>query len=518
MNYKIRYYQDEAVSAIIENIGILNPLVALPTGSGKSIVIADFIKRMSHINVDIIILSHVKEILEQNADKIRVLTGTMPAIYSAMLGKRQIGKVTVAGIQSIYNKANLFHNPAIVIIDEAHIVSTEDGTMYDKFFKTLNNHVRVGLTATPYRTGTGFIYGKDKYFDKLVCDYSKGEKFNQLIRDGYLCKLTTKRTKAEMDTTGIRIVAGDYNEKDLSEKFDRESVTEPIVKEIIAAGRNRKKWLVFAIDINHAEHIAETLIRSGIPTVPVHSKMGESGFDREKHVDMYRDGMYKCAVTVNVLSTGYDDPTIDLIAILRPTESPIFHVQSNGRGSRIAEGKKDCLVLDFAGNTARLGPINDPVIRVKGKGKGKGDPITKECPKCFSIVHASAKFCPDCNFKFPIQHKLNKTASFDKIIEDGKPNWYDVNEVKYEVNVGYGAPSSIIVNYICEGGFIVRDWVFVEHRGFAKHKADHWVKYRGGSKCNSVKDFMAQKERLSKPKAILASKKGKYFEVTDARF
>lgn len=516
---KLRYYQEEAVNNTLRSIQLNhNPLVILPTGSGKTPVIAELVRRTLPTGRHVIILSHVKEILEQNYSTIKNFCICGLGIYSSMLNRREVREVTVAGIQSVYKKPDIFYDDPLIIIDEAHTINTEEEeTMYNQFFKGIGEHTRVGLTATPYRTGSGYIYGEGKPFDIVTADWSTGDKFIKLIDDGFLCKLTTKRTKAEMDTTGIKVVGGDYSEKDLSDRFDREAITANIVKEIIAAGRNRKKWLIFAIDINHAEHIAEILIRSGIPTAPVHSKMNINGFDRNVTVNKYRNNKYRCAVTVNVLSTGYDDPEIDLIAVVRPTQSPIFHVQGNGRGSRIFKGKKDCLVLDFAGNTARLGPINDPKIYIRGKGAGSGEPITKDCPICDSIVHASARKCQDCGYEFPIQHKLEQSASTDKIIEDGKAHWLHVDDVEYSIKRGYGTPNSFIATYIC-GNLEIPDWVFIEHRGYAKHKADHWVKFRGGRPCKTAQELMNQKSRLKKPRKILAQKKGKYYIISDAIF
>lgn len=517
MKIKPRYYQEESANEFVRFLSEGNPLVVLPTGAGKTIVISMIVDMLIDSGRQIIVLSHVKEILEQDHKKIEEYTGIKAGLYSSMLESRTIEQVTVAGIQSIYKKPYLIDNNPLVIVDEAHTINTEQNTMYSRFFKNIGTHRRGGLTATPYRTGTGFIYGPNQPFDKVVSDWGTGEKFMQLVNDGYLCNLTTKRTKQEMDTSDIRVVAGDYSEKDLSNKFDREAITSAIIKEIIAAGKNRNKWLIFAIDVNHAEHIAEILIRSGIPTAPVHSKMERSGFDRNKTVDRYRNNKYRCAVTVNVLSTGYDDPEIDLIANLRPTKSPVFHVQSNGRGSRPFDGKKDCLILDFAGNTARLGPINDPIIYIKGKGKGTGEPITKTCPLCDTIVAASVRLCPECSYEFPIQHKLERSASADLIIDDGKPHWLDVDDIEYKIHRSPISPSCIVVIYKCNG-YNIRDWIHIEHRGFAKHKADHWVQFRGGKKCKTVNDFMRQKDIFKKPTKILAQKKGAYYTISDAKF
>jgi DNA repair protein RadD len=477
---------------------------------------ADLIKKLGE---NVLILSHVKEILEQNVKTIENHTGKKVSIYSASLNRKEIGDITMAGIQSAYNHPELFKHFKWVIIDEAHTVNPEAGTMYSTFFAAIDNHVRIAVTATPFRLGAGFIYSDDDLtlFDKVTVDYCTREKFNQLVEEGFLSRLTTKRTELEMDTSGIKLLGGDFSEKQLSERFDRDGVTNKAIKEIIAAGANRKKWLIFAIDINHAEHIAEVLIRNGISTAPVHSKMKESGFCRDKTLENFKDGKYKCVVNVNVLTTGFDAPDIDLIAMLRPTSSPVLHVQTLGRGSRVHPGKDDCLVLDFAGNTARLGPINDVLIKKVRKGEGGGEPITKTCPKCNSILPPALKICPDCGHKFKFEHHLSANAANVQIMDDGKAHWLPVTGVVYEPNIKIGSPSSIKVTYDCCGRK-VNEYVCIMHKGFAKHKADHWVKYRGGEACDSIEAFMDQILKLSKPKEILVQKKNKYYIINNSKF
>ena len=521
---KLRHYQSGCTPAVVKyfraNPG-KHPVVALPTGSGKTLCIADLIKYcVNRWDVNVVVLSHVKEILEQNHKSLEKYLECKVALNSAMLKRREVGRITVAGIQSVYKHPELFKDFNLVIVDEAHLVSTRESTMYQKFLSGIGKYTCVGFTATPFRLGSGYIYGDsdEAMFDDICYDWTSANQFVQLVEEGFLCKLTTKRTKLEMDTSNIHLKAGDYNEKQLSAKFDRDIVTNEAIKEIIAAGQLRKKWLIFAIDINHAEHIAEVLIRNGIPTAPIHSKMEDSGFSRTQSLSGFADGRFRCVVNVNILTTGFDDPEIDLIAILRPTMSPVLHVQTLGRGSRIAPGKTDCLVLDFAGNTARLGPINDVQgVFKKGKGKEGGEAPCKACPECDSVIPAAARFCPDCNYEFIFKHGLSPTAAEEIIIDDGKSVWVDVSNVEYAVHSNYGTISSVKVTYTA-GNLKINEWVCVEHSGYAKHKADHWVKFRGGVPCHTVEGFMQQVDKLSKPSKLLVNKSKKYYIVKDSIF
>lgn len=521
MTIELRPYQADAVKAIMsffhDSKG-KNGIIAMPTGTGKSIVMSEIIRLVrKRWGVKVLLISHVKEILDQNVTHIERHMNIKVGVYSSMIGRREIEDVTVAGIQSIYRKPELFQDYKLIIVDECHRISTKDDSMYRRFLDNIPGHSCVGLTATPFRLGDGYIYGPGQVFDSIVYDCTSKDHFVKLIDDGYLCPLTTKRTAMEMDVKGIRLVAGDFNDKQLSDKFDRDGVTSTAIAEIIKSGHDRKKWLIFAIDIQHSENIAEELIRNGIPTAPVHSRMSELGLKRTDVIKGFRDGKYKCLVNVNTLTTGFDVPGIDLIAMLRPTNSPVLHVQCLGRGSRVESGKSNCLVLDFAGNTARLGPINDIVVRVKGKGKTGGDPLTKECPKCQSIVHPAVRDCPDCNHKFQFEHRLEPTAYEEVIVEEGRHLWVEVSDVKYAVARRKNSPDIAKVTYTCQGN-LIDEWICVEHKGFAKHRADHWVKYRGGSPCNTAYDVIAQADILKRPKKVLVTKKGQYKVIKESAF
>lgn len=518
---KLRHYQAGCTPAVIKYLKKnpdKHPLVALPTGSGKTYCIADLIKHCREkFGVKALVLSHVKEILEQNYKSLSKYLDEPVGLNSAGLGKREYKDITVAGIQSVYRYPERFADHNLIIVDEAHLISPDSDTMYRKFFEGCGHHIIVGFTATPFRLGSGYIHGDDKLFDKLVYDWTDRDRFQQLVDENYLAKLTTKRTNLEMNTDEIKITAGDFNEKDLSAKFDRKGVTEEAIKEILAAGKNRSKWLIFAIDINHAEHIAETLIRAGVRCAPVHSRMEEDGWQRERIIEGFKNGKYQAVVNVNILTTGFDEPGIDLIAMLRPTKSPVLHVQSLGRGSRVHPDKENCLVLDFAGNTARLGPINDVHVAVKGKGKEGGDPITKTCPECDSILPPAVRVCPDCGHKFEFAHGLSPTPISAEVLESGKPLWVDVQSVDYSIRSKFAAPSTVEVAYNA-GGRVFSEFICVEHKGFAKHKADHWVKFRGGNPCNNAEDLVVQGPNLKVPSKILVIKKGKYFTISDAQF
>lgn len=515
--FTLRDYQlpiaDKVFSYMRNNPG-KHPLVALPTGAGKTVVLSDII--LQAINrwpkTHILVLSHVKEILEQDFDSIKYHTGKDVGLYSAGLGSRDKKQITVAGIQSVYRRPKLFEGYKLVIIDECHLIPPGDSTMYRSFFAGLNKPRYFGLTATPYRLGGGYIYGnEDCIFDELIYDLTSREHFNQLVDKGHLCKLRTKATENELDTAGIGSSKGDFDLKDMSTAFDRGYITDRCVAEIVRQGKDYKKWLIFAIDIKHAEHIAENLLQKHkVKAAVVHSQMD---MDRDDVIANFKSGKYKAIVNVNVLTTGFNDPEIDLIAMLRPTKSPVIHVQTIGRGLRPANGKDHCLILDFAGNTERLGPINDVHVYKKGKGTG-GEPITKRCPGCDSIHHPSVRVCDVCGHKFLFKVNLNTTSSGAEVVAETRSTWHNVTSVAYTKHEKRNSPPMVKVTYQC-GLRTFNEYVCIEHPGFAGYKGKHWAQYRGAA-VDTVDDLLSA--TLAVPKRIRVDTSKKYPAIVEFIF
>jgi len=511
---KLRKYQEESVDALFKFFKKKpndHPVIGLPTGAGKSFVIAAIIERTleEYPDVNILVLSHVKEIVDQNWKSIVTFRGRDVGLYSAGLGVKEIKQVTVAGIQSAYHNIDSFKKFSFVIIDEAHTIPLSGSGMYRTFFDGIGKAKYLGLSATLFRLGGGHIYGKDKLFSDVAYDLTSANAFSKLVTDGFLCNLKTIPTSIEFDTRELRTQNGDFKLSDMSNKFDRRPVTDGAIREIIKFGVDYKKWLIFAIDIEHAEHITETLNSAGIPTKAVHSKMGA---DRATVIKGFKHGKYKALVNVNVLTTGFDDPEIDLIAVLRPTKSPVLHVQMIGRGLRISPGKDHCLVMDFGGNTERLGPINNVLLHVAKKG-GNGEPITKRCPNCDAIHHPAVRVCTFCGFKFQFQHGLGNSAGRAVIAQE---KWYKVDEVSYHINKKINKPDTLSVAYNC-GLSLFKEWVCLDHPGYAGHKGRHWASFRGVD-AKTVEGAYNKRDQLLTPSRIRVDLKGKYPILCDYSF
>ena len=513
---KLRPYQKEALEAIWEYFysdSKGNPLVVAPTGSGKSLIIAGFCEQVQKrwLGQRILILSHVKEILVQNKAAIQQLLPDIEVgIYVAGLNRKDIAPVTLASIQSAYNAPEKFkENFDVILVDEVHLVPHRGEGRY-RTLLTLLDKPTVGFTATPFRLGTGYLHlGEGALFSEIIYNI----RINDLIKIGHLCPVAAKGTQVPMDTTDIRKSGGDYVVKALAERFDKVAITEKICNELLVYKDLRKKWLLFAIDIEHAEHITNTLNEKGITTATVHSKIKG---DRTAIIKRFKeDPQLQALVSVAVLTTGFDAPSVDLIGLLRPTSSPVLHVQIIGRGLRPAPGKKDCLVLDFAGNLLRNGPIDNPDIHISGSGTG--EPIMKMCNKCFEIVYAAVKRCPVCGYEFLFEHHLH--SSFD---EDANVlsaiEWHKVTGVEYISYLARSNKLMLKVTYNC-GLRTFSEYIAVQHTGYARHRAQHWWQRRHGKPLpDTVAEALLMTDDLRTPSEILVDEQGKYPSIKEQKF
>lgn len=547
---QLRYYQEEAVSSIWQYFAdghTGNPVVAMPTGTGKSLVIGGFIEGIykAYPTQRIMMLTHVKELIEQNFEKLMAIWPTAPAgIYSAGVGRKDThAKITFAGIQSVVNCPELFGHIDLILIDECHLVSPNANTSYQKFIKALlevNPYLKViGLSATPYRLGLGRITDGGLFTD--VCyDLTTLAAFNRLVAEGYLSPLIPKRTSAELNLDGVRIQGGEFVNKDLQEAVDKDEITYKALQETIELGHDRHHWLIFATGIEHAEHIASMLDSLGVPSAVIHSKLSKG--EREQILKDYKNGVYKALVNNNVLTTGFDFPAIDLIVMLRPTNSPGLWVQMLGRGTRpvyapcydlmtmegrlaaIAAGQKqNCMVLDFAGNTKRLGPINDPVLPKK-KGKKGGAAPVRLCEQCGTYMHASIRVCTECGYEFPINVKFGFQASTDEVMADGMPQIevFKVDRVVYHIHKKDARPDAIKVSYYC-GLRMFNTFVCLEHSGFASKKARDWWRRHWPVEWHdrlpeTTEHALAQVNSLWEPTHIRVWVNKKYPEILDYSF
>jgi DNA repair protein RadD len=519
----LRPYQQAAITSIYgyfqSHKG--NPLVVIPTAGGKALVIAAFIEGVLKAWPDqrILIVTHVRELIAQNhAEMIGLWPEAPTGIYSAGLGKREAqARVLFAGIQSIHRRAQEVGHTDLVLIDEAHLIPANSSTMYRRFLDALtriNPALKViGLTATPFRVDCGMLHeGKSALFTDIAYEVP----VRDLIDAGYLSRLVSKQPATRLDVSKVGTRAGDFIQRDLAAAVDKEAITRAAVTEIIEHGRDRKSWLAFCSGVEHARHVAEEFGHQGITCRTIFGDTPKE--ERDAIIAAFKRGEIRALASMGVLTTGFNAPAVDLIALLRPTKSAGLYVQMVGRGTRLSPGKEDCLVLDFADNVRRHGPID--LVRPRRPGEaGGGEAPTKVCPECDSIIALSATECPDCGHVFPPREvKIAPTAAALPVLSP-KLQWVPVHGVSYSRHDKLGGLPSLKVTYSCSLKSY-SEWVCIEHQGYARQKAAEWWRKRapGFPVPLSVDEAIAEAARLARPTEISVRPSGRYVEISGYRF
>ncbi|SDL97575.1 DNA repair protein RadD [Franzmannia pantelleriensis] len=388
----LRPYQQQAVGRVVEHFRASDEpaVVVLPTGSGKSLVIAE-LARLARGRV--LVLAHVRELVEQNHAKY-LAYGLEADIFSAGLGRKESGRQVVFGsVQSVVRHLHAFDSPSqghgqftLLVIDECHRVSLDEGSSYRQVIEHLqrqNPRLKVlGLTATPYRLGQGFIYYRHHhgmvrgdetcFFRDCVFE----QPLRLMVKQGYLAPPTRVDAAVERYdfSTLSPAASGLYREEELNRVVAGHRATPGIIAEIVERAAERQGVMIFAASVAHAEEVLGYLPRAAAALITG----ATPGRERERLIGAFKDREIKYLVNVAVLTTGFDAPHVDLIAILRPTESVGLYQQIVGRGLRLAPGKGDCLILDYAGNPWDLyaPEVGSP------KPASDAEPVQVECPEC----------------------------------------------------------------------------------------------------------------------------------------
>lgn len=545
MLLKPRDYQDYATDKPFEyfiNGGVGNPLIAMPTGTGKSLVVGGIVERAlrEYPQTRILMLTETKELVAQNYAKLKQMWPEAPVgIYCDGLDRKQHHyPVTFGTIASVINVASVFGFIDLVIVDECHGISDKDDTMYRKMLTVLsevNPKLKViGLTATPYRMKQGLLtHGDNAVFTDIVVDMTDLESYNWFFEQGYLVPPIPRPTSVEYDLSKIKISGGEYEQKSMQDEMDSVKKNEAVVLELLQFGANRHSGMVFASGVDHCKHLVEIFEYYGESVTWVASR-GMTSKERDHNIRAYQEGEYKWMVNNGILTTGFDHPPLDIIGMARLTLSPGLWVQMLGRGTRplyasgfelstqdgrlrsiAASQKQNTLVLDFAKNVTRLGPINDPRVPKPAERKRPGDAPVRICDSCGCYNHASARQCWNCQFVFPRFLKIDdssSTAALVKGVNSRKPPVtapiyaeIPVDRVTYQQWKKPGKPDTLNVTYHC-GSKTFREWVCLEHDydSVANRKARvWWRKFSGRQEVpDTVGKALELTSELMTPRAI----------------
>lgn len=486
---ELRPYQRRAVDAVYDHLRSkdTNPVICIPTGGGKTPVIATICRDAVRLwSGRVLILAHVKELLEQSYEKLNLIAPVLEVgIVSAGLSRKEYDKqVVVAGIQSSHQYPEKFGHRDLILVDEAHLIPTDGNGMYRRLLnaqQNINPNVRVlGFTATPFRMDSGTICQPDHFLNEIC--YEIGVK--ELINQGYLCKLSSKSTETEVNLAGVQIQAGEYVAQQMEQAYMGGDFTLRAIDEMMRRTTGRKSILIFTSGVEHANEVRRLI--SELYGYHAEVITGDtSAGERADTIRRFREGQLQWLINVNVLTVGFDAPNVDCVVLMRSTLSPGLYYQMLGRGFRIADGKENCLVLDFGGNIKRHGCVDQ--LRIKLPGVSTGAPPVKICPECREVVACGVERC-ECGYEWPkkevprepkVRPEAAPAAPVSGEIEDVT---YDVKDIHYAVhtkrNADLGAPKTLRVDYKISMFEKRSEWVCIEHDGFAGQKARKWWQLR----------------------------------------
>ena len=492
----LRPYQQLAIDAVYQHLREhdTNPVVVIPTGGGKTPVMATICRdAVQQWNGRVLVLAHVKELLQQSVDKLRQVCSDLPVgVYSAGLKRRDTEHaVIVAGIQSVYKRACELDAFDLVLVDECHLIPADGEGMYRQFLsdaRIINPHVRVvGFTATPFRLDAGPICRED-HFLNAVC-YEVGVR--QLIADGFLSPLISKAGLVKADTSQLHVRAGEFVASEVEQAMDDTELVESACSELVEATRDRNAVLIFASGVKHGRHVCRVLAeKHGIECGFVCGETPDA--ERDELLARFRgepDGLFpraplKFLCNVNVLTTGFDAPNVDCVVLLRPTLSPGLYYQMVGRGFRLFPGKANCLVLDYGGNVLRHGPVDQLLLKDKLR-LGEGEAPAKECPQCQALIAPAYSHCPQCGYEFPPPERKKHDALASRagvLAGQATDTEFEVRDITYSVHTkkdaDESAPKTLRVDYRLGLDYWVSEWICLEHTGWARRKAEQWWKAR----------------------------------------
>lgn len=560
MTMHARFYQSEAIDSVHPIGG--RKLIVVPTGGGKSYILGRIGSDNAPIMGRVLVFVHVQELVEQNTNAFTRIDPTLdlglvcaslkraelPAHLRDFLGKTD-AEITVASIQSVYKKLHLWDDVGLIIIDEAHRITPLGGKLFTAVLKRFPDVPVIGLTATPFRMGTGYLHkGEHKLFDEISYEIT----YPELVELGYLVPFASKGSELAYEDTGLKKVGGEFSQKDLDLLTVDGAKTQRIVKQMVQRASGRKHKLVFAINKRHALMIKGFLEEEGQSCGALYDDMAKDGLRREDEIEMFRLGVYDYLINVNILTTGFDFPALDCIILLRPIASPVLYIQCCGRGTRTSPetGKHDCLILDYGGNVGRHGEFGQPTIKEAKAGKKtkicascgeknteaarycasgcgyKFKDMFKTCPKCQAEVDRQAQSCSGCGYAWPVnESKLDedgKTLIPNKAIWLSVASWTGKPYTPRLKDDGSQSPDSFLLTYKSVDGISIREYTFPESYPARPRFERFWLDHQMGGKRDNTPKTASQAydqfRTLHMPKEIKVIRQGVYYNVLSRKF
>ena len=518
--FELRDYQVSAIEAALNWIKYKpdeSGFITAAGGAGKSIMIAKIAEAVCDMGRRVVILARNEKLLRQNRAKISPSYDV--GIYCAGLGEWEYSKpITVASIQSISNLQEPIA-PDLILCDEAHNISqnSDDETQYWEFFKRCGNPQVIGLTATPFRTGSGKLQWGKEIINIPI---------KPLFDAGYIVPPITK-CAVTPDLSNVRVRLGEYVEADLEDVFLIPEMLVAAVAKIKQYSATRNSVLIFCQSLRHCDVLARAMADNDMPAVVV------SGDTPKKELSSilqdFEHKKFKYLVNCNLLTEGYDAPQIDMIVVLRATISKGLFEQMVYRGTRLYEGKTNFLLLDMGGNLQKHGGLGSP-YREKSK-REQERPEGKSCPECDEFLPMLARECSSCGYQYPeaelkkVSHEVEHDTTSAPVWEGGIET-HDVIDVGYREHKSKAGNVTIRVDYYCAGVKYgkISEWYSPYHENeWARAKFERMIKDRGhmlGSPCQLYKmeDLLWHCEQMKKPARIVVSYAEKFPRVVRCEF
>lgn len=484
-----RPYQAEAIEALHNHICTRedNPCIVIPTAGGKSPIMAWMIQKWTsqYPGLRVISLAHVKELVQQNAEKmLAIWPDADVGIYAAGLKARdRSNAITFASIDSVYSKAADFAPFDVAIVDEAHRIPAKGEGKYRRFIAeaTLQNpRLRVcGFTATPFRMVGGPICHRDHVLNTIAYE----AKIRDLIDNGFLCPLRSKvSATGQPDLSNVHQRGGEYIGGELAKAVNIPALVTQAVTEALrildAEGRRHAIW--FCVSVDHAKQVAAEIERLDRRPCPVITGTTPQR-NRDATVDRFKAGQLRHLANVNVFTEGFDAPLVDAVVMLRPTQSKGLYTQMVGRGLRLDPDKADCLILDFAHCIEAHGPLD--LLEA-------GEVTYHLCAKCAEVFSKAVGACPACGEPVPKATIEAAAAAAERqramhdakagqasIISGGVSTAMTVDAVTIARHTKPGKPDSIRISYRC-GLRTFYEWITPDHGFHARQRASDWWRAR----------------------------------------
>jgi DNA repair protein RadD len=538
--FQLRPYQQRVVDAIRASLnqGMISPCASVATGGGKTIILSELARSMIERGHRVCVLTHVRELI-----------GQVERTAVAMLGRDKVGVIAaglnrndpmrpmqICQIQTVGRRPHVIGPVRVCIIDENQQVNHEGG-QYLKVIEALRvmtpDMRLIGLSATPFRTTTGLIYGPGRMFQECV----ERVGMRELIDAGYLTPIVGKTGDKDFKVEGVHMRGGDFVPSELEDYMTDEGKIRRATADFLARTADRQRVLVFTCGLKHNKMLLDEIKKVEYRAESVDGTMPDG--QRDAILKRFRDGVTKYLFNCAILTTGYDDPGIDGIVMLRPTRSPGLLLQCAGRGLRKQDGKANCLFLDYGNCLQHLGPLDtiEESITQPKKKKEKGAAPTKVCDECNTVLAASAMVCTTCGKEFPrnLKHE-EKAADVDVLSGDQTA---DVASIRVRKHAKPDRPTTLRIDYISPIGLMLASEflsISPEANVYARRKSmQALASWPGGIfrlvgdtlysaydqtglTALAVDDIVRLAMRLPPPAKIKIRRDGKYFTVVSKQF